>query len=123
MAFVRWRGNCAHLLATVSAEGHSRQVCLANLEGRYAVPEWIRPRVQTEYPSIRVDWARIDRALAAGPPGSAPLTAPQQSCLAVELQLRAWAHDLDLFPGDRAALERAAMVLTNWRASHPNLDT
>ena len=123
MAFVRWRGNCAQLLATVSVQGRSRQICLANLEGRYAVPEWIRTRVQAEHPAIRVDWERIDRALAAGPAGSAPLTAPQQSCLEVEFQLRAWAHDPDLFPAERAALEHAAQVLTNWRASHTDLDT
>ena len=65
MAFVRWRGNCAQLLATLSVQGHSRQICLANLEGRYAVPDWIRMRVQDEHPAIRVDWERIDRALAA----------------------------------------------------------
>lgn len=123
MAFVRWRGNCAQLLATLSVQGHSRQICLANLEGRYAVPDWIRMRVQDEHPAIRVDWERIDRALAAGPAGSAPLTPAQQSRLEVELQLRAWAHDPDLFPADRTALEQAAQVLTNWRASHPDRDT
>ena len=31
MAFVRWRGNCAELLATVYENGRSRQILLANL--------------------------------------------------------------------------------------------
>jgi hypothetical protein len=75
------------------------------------------------YPAIRVDWERIDRALTARSPGSAPLTPAQQSRLEVELQLRAWAHDPYLFPANRTALEQAAQVLTNWRASHPDLDT
>ena len=123
MAFVRWRGNCAQLLATVTVQGRSRQVCLANLEGRYAVPEWMRLRVHIEHPTIRIDWARIDRALAAGPAGSAPMTSAQQRCLELELGLRAWAQDLDGFPADRAALEQAAHVLTNWRASHADRDT
>ena len=35
MAFVRWRGNCAQLLATITVEGRPRHQLLANLHGAY----------------------------------------------------------------------------------------
>lgn len=121
MAFVRWRGNCAQLLATFYENGRSRQCCLANLPGRYAVPGWLRTRVDTEYPDLVVDWERIDRALAAGPPGTPTLTTSQQSYLEIELPLRTWAQEPDLPIGERRTLESAANVLTHWRAiSSPN---
>ena len=122
MAFVRWRGNCAQLLATCYENGRSRQRCLANLQGRYAVPGWLRTQVDTEYPDLVVDWERIDRALAAGPPGTPTLTTSQQSYLEMELQLRTWAQASDRTIGERQALESAANVLTHWRAISPPND-
>ncbi len=116
MAFVRWRGHCAQLLATYYQDGRSRQLCLANLHAGYAVPLGLRTQVAQSYPAIPVDWAAIDRALAAGPPGSPVLTTAQQTWLAVELQLRAWAQEPMDYPSDRHALEVAANVLTRWRA-------
>jgi len=120
MAWVRWRGHCAELLATVYENGRSRQRCLANLRGAYAVPEDIRQQVTTQYPQLRIDWAAIDAALAQGPPGAAPLTPDQQTWLTVETALRQWAHDATLgWPDERACRLRAANILTHWRANEP----
>ncbi len=72
MAFVCLRGHCAQLLATVYEEGRSRQVVVS------AIPEagWLTPGrreyIATRWPQLRLDWAAVDRALAAGPPGSPP---------------------------------------------------
>ena len=35
MAFVRWCGNCAQLLATITVEGRPRHQLLTNLHGAY----------------------------------------------------------------------------------------
>jgi hypothetical protein len=92
MAFLRWRGTRAQLLATVYQDGRSRQVVLATLGGAYAVPRTIRARVDTAFPHLRVDWAAIDRALAAGPSGSTPLTAEQWTWESAAHALRDWAR-------------------------------
>ncbi len=36
MAFVRWRGNCAQLLTTITVDGRPRHRLLANLHGGFA---------------------------------------------------------------------------------------
>ncbi len=41
LAFVRWRGNSAQLLATGYDQGRSRQILLANLHGAYATTAFI----------------------------------------------------------------------------------
>ena len=115
LAFIRWRGSSASLLATVYTAGRSRQILLANLGGAYAVHPALQARVTPQFPTIRVDWAAIDRALAAGPPGSAPLTAEQWTWEAAAHALRDWARQTAV-PGDRGSLENAAAVLTNWMA-------
>lgn len=51
MAFVRWRGTCAELLATVYENGRSRQILLANLPGPYA-SLGTRLQVTKEHPDI-----------------------------------------------------------------------
>lgn len=66
MAFVRWRGNCAELLASVWDQGHSHQILLANLSAPYA-SLGVRQQVAREHPGIRVDWLAVEYALARGP--------------------------------------------------------
>ena len=70
MAFVRWRGNCAELLATVYENGHSRQILVANLVTSYA-SVGLRQQVAREHPEIHVDWLAVESALARGPKSAA----------------------------------------------------
>lgn len=66
MAFVRWRKNCAELLATRYENGHSRQVVLLNLEHPY-ITQSQRQRVRERFPEVEVDWGKVVEALARGP--------------------------------------------------------
>ena len=68
MAFVRWRGGCAPRLATVWDDGRPRQLLLTHLPG-YAAPVARREAIAARFPTLTVDWAAVDRALAPGPPG------------------------------------------------------
>ena len=77
MAFVRWRGNCAQLLATITVEGRPRHQLLANLHGAYRTSPRLWAQVATEFPTMVVDWAAVDRALAVGPPHATPPPPPQ----------------------------------------------
>jgi len=115
MAFVRWRGNNAALLATVYKQGASRQILLANLDSGYGVSESVRRYVTENYPDIHVDWNAINTAMAHGPTGSAPLTKAQLDFLTVENLLREWTHNPCPFPQECMELLRAAEVLKNWR--------
>lgn len=119
MAFIRWRGHCAQLLMTEYREGRSHQICLANLRGAYAVPVTLRADIRERYPEIVMDWAAIDHALAAGPPGAHPLSPEQLSWLDVERHLRAWAEEAHGDPHERSVLQQAADVLVHWRARQP----
>ena len=67
MAFVRWRGNCAELLATVYDQGRSRRLRLAHLVEMRVTPE-LRAEVAARFPGVRVDWDAVDVALARGSP-------------------------------------------------------
>ena len=117
MAFVRWRGACAQVLATVYDRGRSRQELLSNVHSGYHVPETLRADVAARFPAVTVDWNRVEVALAQGPPGTPPLTPQAWDWLEVEQALRAWAQeDPGLLPADAATLRAAAQVLTNRRA-------
>lgn len=116
MAFVRWRGNCAQLLATRYEAGRSRQILLANLQSGYSVQRGMQKSVTNRFPDIPVDWAAVDRALAQGPPGSPPLTEEQWTYVEVERALRQWATTLPLFKQDAEILRSAAQVLASRRA-------
>lgn len=120
MAFVRWRGSSAQLLATVYENGRSRQVTLTSLPGFYA-SETIRRQVAERFPQIKVDWAAVDRSLAQGPPsGILKQSIPpgHLDYVAVEHYLRQWANDAEEanLTGDANKLRIAAEVLTEWRA-------
>lgn len=115
MAFVRWRGNSAALLATVYKQGGSRQVLLANLDAGYGVSEAVCRYVTENFPDIHVDWNAVNTAMAQGPTGSAPLTKGQMGFLTVENLLREWAHQPSPFPQECMELLRAAEILERWR--------
>ena len=119
MAFVRWRGRCAQLLATEYDHGRTRQRCLANLRGGYVVPQSTRAAIAAQYPEYTVDWEQIDRALAAGPPGAQPLSTQQLSWLEVEGRLREWAETPGILFREAQTLRDAAETLTHWRAQEP----
>ena len=61
MAFVRWRGGCAQLLATVWADGHPRQLLLTNVSGCSA-PAALCEAIAARFPTLTVDGAAVDRA-------------------------------------------------------------
>ena len=63
MAFVRWRGKCAQLLATIYTEKGSKQLRLALLP-EFEVSQETRNEVGRKYPNIQVDWIQISRSLA-----------------------------------------------------------
>lgn len=72
MAFVRWRGGCAQLLASVWEDGRPHQILLKNLPGVRGPVALIASRV----PTLAVAGAAVDRALVAGPPGRPAANAP-----------------------------------------------
>jgi len=117
MAFVRWRGRCAQVLATVYTAGRSKQITLASLPGFY-VQHSTKQYVAKEYPNIKVDWHAIDQALAKGPPELMKKDVPPEhlDMASVEHYLRRWARMArDIHEASR--LESAADILTRWRES------
>jgi len=114
MAFVRWRGYSATLLATVYEQGRSRQVLLAALGGGYRVPTGVREDVTERFPTLIIDWNAVNRAMAKGPLGSTPLTEKQLTYLDVELHLQKWAKQASPYPRESKQLLAAANVLSNW---------
>lgn len=116
MAFVRWRGNSASLLATVYDEGRTRQVLLAPLGCGYRVPTGVRELVAERFPNIFVDWESVNQTMEKGPSGAAPLTTKQLSYLEAEQSLRVWGELPNTLPGERQQLLAAATVLSEWRS-------
>ena len=119
MAFVRWRGRCAQLIATVYKDGRSKKITLACLSGFY-VPGSTKLYIAENFPEIKVDWVAVDRALAQGPPGLLKTSTPPEHLdfATVENYLRRWgarAHKENLIH-DGSLLYKAADVLTAWRA-------
>jgi len=116
MAFVRWRGNSAALLATVYEQGRSRQVLLAALGCGYAVPKGVREYLGERFPDMSIDWDQVNEAMAKGPHTAPTLSNAQLSYLEVEQRLRAWTDkQITPFPGERQQLLDAANVLSNCR--------
>ena len=117
MAWIRWRGSTAQLMTTVWSDGHKRQRYLASLGGAYAVSLAQRAALEARFPEVPFDWAAIDRALTAGPPGSRPPTAEMWDWAHMEHLLRDWAATGPaVYPDERPALLAAAAVLQSWRA-------
>lgn len=115
MAWIRWRGTSAHLMATVWVAGKNRQRYLVNLGGVYSVSSSMRRAITDRYPDLPIDWAAIDRTLAQGPPGTPPLAPDAEDWAAVEHHLRDWALRDDRPVHDRRLLEDTADVLQDWR--------
>lgn len=115
MAFVRWRGNCAQLLATISVDGRPRQRLLANLHGAYRTTPQFRQRIMDAFPDVSVDWSAVDRSLAQGPPTAVPPSSDQLQWADVAHRLSVWAATSS-DPEDRRALSIAAEILTRWQS-------
>ncbi len=119
MAFVRWRGRCCELIATVYENGRSKKITLANLPEFYA-DEWIKQEVAEKFPGIKVDWLAVDLALAQGPPDILTKSTPPEhlDMATVEHYLRKLADDF--FKANRfneaCCLRSAANILTETRA-------
>jgi|GEM_PF-2558967 len=95
MAFIRWRGNSAELLATIYDHGRSRQVRLACLGGAFSVEPG--ERAAAGVPNDRIEWLDVERRLEYW----AILTEP-------------------LRPGEAQRLRAAAAVLHAWREAKPD---
>ena len=123
MAFVRWRGGCAQLLASVWEDGRSRPMLLTHWPG-FAASVALRAGIAARCPTLTVDGAAVDRALVAGPPGRPALMPPARPWAETAPDLRTWALTTDV-PRERTDLEMAARVLTLWAtrvpASSPSL--
>lgn len=117
MAFVRWRGNSATLLTTVYEQGRSQQTLLAALGCGYRVPAGVREYVTEHFPTVSVDWNKVNEAMARGAPVAPVLTHTQLTYLEVEQRLREWANQQTApFPGEKQQLLDAANVLSDWRS-------
>ena len=115
MAFVRWRGNSAALLTTVYDNGRSRQVLLAALDCGYRVPTGVQAYVNEHFPDVFVDWDRVNKAMAQGPPSAAPLTTRQMTYVEMEQNLRSWARRATILPSEKTSLLTVAEILYAWR--------
>ncbi|MEM3485904.1 MAG: hypothetical protein QXI12_09815 [Candidatus Methanomethyliaceae archaeon] len=119
IAFIRWRGRCAQLLATVYRNGRSQQVTLASLPGFYISESTMR-YVAEESPDIKVDSNAVTRALAQGPPTVLKNKVPQEhlDMALVENYLRKWAAEADRqnLVDCATCLYKTANILTDWRA-------
>lgn len=116
MAWIRWRGATAQLMATVWDQGKSRQQYLGSLGAEYTVPPHRRRQITARFPTVPIDWDAINRTVAAGPPGTPPLDRTVWTWAEVEWQLEAWSQTGPV--GDvyeQRALQAAAMVLRHWR--------
>jgi len=115
VGFIRWRGRCAQLLATVYVNGRSKQVTLAKLSD-FFVPEATKRDVEEKYPDIKVDWTKLARALARGPSDIMKMKTPGEHLDMAEVEncLRVWAAEAD--KTDSNSLILAAGILTKWRA-------
>lgn len=121
MAFVRWRGNCAQLLATVTDQGRPRHLLLANLHGAYRTTPSVWQQVAQRFPTVVVDWAAIDRALAQGPATAPAATAQQMVWAETAHRLMEWATNPQYGePPERAVLAHAADILTGWQSTRPS---
>ena len=117
MAWIRWRGQSAQLMATVWHDGKNRHRYLASLGGVYTVPEWKQAQIQQRFPGIPIDWAAIQATLVQGPPSGPPPTAAMLDWAEVEARLWEWARTgPEGYPGEHEALREAARVLESWRA-------
>lgn len=89
---------------------------LAPLGCGYRVPTGIREYVTERFPTVTVDWAAINKAMADGPRYEGPITEEQLNYLEVENRLRDWADSVKSYPGESRLLLAAANLLSSWRS-------
>jgi hypothetical protein len=116
MAFVRWRKNCAELLATRYEGGKSRQVVLLNLAHPY-ITAYQRRQVHERFPDVHVDWGKVVEALARRFGTDTPPSPMRISWARVDQVLRdlkdlAWSQG---YTDDARILADAADTITWWR--------
>ena len=118
MAFIRWRGRCAQLLATVYKDGRSKQITLAAFP-EFNISDHVRNLVKEKHPTITVDWDKIRRDFAKGPPDHLvePTPDEHQEMAIVENRLRKWSRDA-VERKDARILWDAAIVLVDIRARY-----
>ena len=121
MAFLRWRGRCCELLATVYENDRpSRQIVLAKFPDRF-VDKWTKEKVTERFPEIAIDWLAVDRALAKGPPDTRANIMPLEhsDVSAIEHRLRKWAVEADKVNrfNEANCLREAATILSGIRPS------
>lgn len=122
MAFVRWRKHCAQLLCTRYEGGRARQVLMASLGEWMYVPIPLQQAIEARFPDVKVDWAKVDTALARGGKADPEPPAQHMRLAQVEHRLRSWARHLREREGgtrDVLHLEAAAEVLTGLRQNVP----
>jgi hypothetical protein len=119
MAFVRWRGRCCELIATVYENGRSKKIILTKLPEFY-VAEWIKKEVADRFPGIKVDWLAVNQVLAQGPPAILTKSTPPEhlDMATIEHYLRQWANGAANTNHQKEAdcLRVAANILTEMRA-------
>lgn len=115
MAFIRWRGRCAQLLATMYVDGRSKQIILTNLPD-FNVSEATMRYVTEKFPDVKVDWVTVTRMLAEGPTNILKEKTPTKhlDMAEVEQYLRKWATETKVAKHAQC-LNAAAGVLTEWR--------
>lgn len=117
MAWIRWRGSVAHLMATVWEQGQSRQRYLGSLGGAYTVSRPVRDRITAQYPTLDIAWDAVNEMLAAGPPGTPPLPSAVWDWATVERHLDQWSETGPVATVyEQQTLQAAARILREWRA-------
>lgn len=107
MAFVRWRGNTAQVLASAWKDGKSVQVRVCSLPtGERTVTPGLMAVVARELPDVTVDWQEIQTQLDAGPQGG--------EYMRTAVQLAYYARDLDMSREDRTKMRE----VSDWLMSY-----
>lgn len=118
MAFIRWRGRCAQLLATVYQDGRSKQIRLLTMPEFHITPH-MQELVEQAHPAIRIDWDKIHRDFAKGPPMHlvSPMPEEHQEMAIVENRLRKWSRAMTEWKDAKILLD-AAILLVNHRSRY-----
>lgn len=112
MAFVRWRGNTAQILASAWIDGKSKQIRVLSLPpGERTVSKGLKEVVASQLPSVTIDWDEIQTLLDAGPGGG--------EYMRVAVQLFEWSASLDLTREERQKLREASDVLMAFSLRKP----
>ncbi|MCY0892595.1 MAG: hypothetical protein OWR52_03685 [Acidibacillus sp.] len=104
MAFVRWRGETAQILASVWQDGKSKQVRVCSLPpSQRTITLGLKEIVAKEVPDVAIDWDAIQTELDAGPQGG--------DYMRIAVQLSMWAMELDTPLEDRQKMREVSDML------------